>query len=224
MEKLVKSLDDACGDLISKGFQERDVYRASSQTAHCINWIETRRQTTTCDKCSWHSHSKALGFGSLDAKILIVGDVPSALDEQTGMPFSHADGHLLAIVLDKLDLERKSVYTTNAIKCVLRENQSCSDHEIVQCRQHLDAEIYLVRPKIIVTMGEIAMKSLTIDQRSSVEFNHIYKGRDGIYTIHTQHPAFILQQTEKNLTKAKSVFWQDMKNVKQHVDGSGKYL
>lgn len=98
-----------------------------------------------------------IGEGSLDAKIMFVGEAPGRNEAKTGRPFCGAAGKVLDKLLDHVDLNRDSIYITNIIKDRPPENRDPTQKEIEVYGPFLDRQIEIIKPRIIVALGRYAM-------------------------------------------------------------------
>lgn len=117
---------------------------------------DIRNQVINCKKCHLHkTRTYAVpGEGNTNSEIVLVGEAPGAKEDRTGRPFVGAAGQLLDELIQRyLRIERDSVFITNLVKCRPPNNRDPSEDEIVTCSPYLLAQINLIKPKIIVTLG-----------------------------------------------------------------------
>lgn len=95
--------------------------------------------------------------------IMIVGEKPTTSDLNAVEPFHGLEGQKLAYLLHQVGLRKEHVYVTYAIKCDSPKNIAVTKaKKIAQaCRNHLFEEIAWVKPKVIVTLGSVALSSIT---------------------------------------------------------------
>jgi uracil-DNA glycosylase family 4 len=104
------------------------------------------------------------GDGAVPAMVAFVGIAPGRLGgDRTGLPFSgDRSGNLLRRMIQQSRLSR--VFITNLVRCNPRDdlgrNRDPKAEEIVNCREHLEAELALVRPRIVVCLGRMAWREL----------------------------------------------------------------
>ncbi len=113
------------------------------------------QRISTCEKCSLsQGRNKSVpGDGSLDADIMFVGEGPGFHEDRQGLPFVGPAGNLLNEMLSSIGLARQDVYITNMVKCRPPNNRDPFPAEIRSCSPYLDAQIGLIQPKVIVTLG-----------------------------------------------------------------------
>jgi DNA polymerase len=109
------------------------------------------------------------GEGPRQADVMFVGEQPGDQEDKAGRPFVGPAGKLLDRALDEAGIDRTTVYVTNAVKhfkwergerSTRRIHKKPNDAEIRACRPWLDAEIALVRPRVIVALGATASQAL----------------------------------------------------------------
>ena len=113
------------------------------------------QQISTCEKCdlSQGRNRSVPGDGALDADIMFIGEGPGYHEDRQGLPFVGQAGNLLNEMLAFIGLSRQDVYITNMVKCRPPNNRDPFPAEIRSCAPYLDAQIELIQPKVIVTLG-----------------------------------------------------------------------
>ncbi|MCS6924714.1 MAG: uracil-DNA glycosylase [Candidatus Binatia bacterium] len=141
------------------------------------------------------------GEGNVEARIVLVGQGPGAVEEETGRPFVGPAGMLLDRVLAEAGLQREALWITNLIKCraTKRErgrlvDRSPSAAEIKACRPWLEEELELIQPQIVVCIGTPAAQAL-IDKKFKMNEDHGQFRTDahGRRLLATFHPAYVLR-------------------------------
>ncbi|MCG3108546.1 Type-4 uracil-DNA glycosylase [Metallosphaera sp. J1] len=113
-------------------------------------------QVINCHKCSLsgtRTHAVP-GEGNPSSDVVFVGEAPGAREDETGRPFVGSAGQLLNDLIRKyLGRDRSQVYITNVVKCRPPNNRDPEKEEIEACSPYLVAQIKLIKPKVIVTLG-----------------------------------------------------------------------
>ena len=147
---------------------------------------------TACDLCRTRTNT-VFGTGNEHADIMFVGEAPGRNEDETGLPFVGAAGHLLDDYLTAVGLSRDEVFIGNIIKCRPPNNRDPKPEEEDCCIHFLHSQIELIDPKLIVCLGRIAAKRL-IDPNFQVTKQHgelfRYHGR---LIMATFHPAALLR-------------------------------
>jgi uracil-DNA glycosylase len=115
-----------------------------------------------CTRCRLHQSRTQVVFGQGDprADLMFVGEAPGFHEDRQGVPFVGPSGQLLNRLLEGIGLRREDVYIANAVKSRPPQNRNPQPDEIAACRPWLDAQIRLVDPKVVVTLGNFAAKTL----------------------------------------------------------------
>lgn len=93
------------------------------------------------------------GEGSLEAKIMLVGEAPGFNEARTDRPFYGAAGKVLDELLDSTGIKRKEVYITNVVKLRPSNNREPKPEEIRDFAPYLERQIEIIRPEVICTLG-----------------------------------------------------------------------
>jgi uracil-DNA glycosylase family 4 len=115
-----------------------------------------------CTRCRLHQSRTQVVFGQGDphAELMFVGEAPGFHEDRQGLPFVGPSGQLLNRLLEGIGLRRDDVYVANVVKSRPPQNRDPQADEIAACRPWLDAQIRLVDPKVVVTLGNFAAKAL----------------------------------------------------------------
>jgi uracil-DNA glycosylase family 4 len=115
-----------------------------------------------CTRCRLHESRTQVVFGQGDpnADLMFVGEAPGFHEDRQGLPFVGPSGQLLNRLLEGIGLRRQDVYICNVVKSRPPRNRDPLPDEIAACRPWLDAQIRLVDPKVVVTLGNFAAKTL----------------------------------------------------------------
>jgi DNA polymerase len=134
------------------------------------------------------------GDGSLEARIMFVGEGPGAQEDREGKPFVGAAGKFLNELLSRINLSRGDVFITNVVKCRPPENRDPLDTEKEACLPYLRKQVSLIKPLLICTLGNHAMRTL-IDRDLFISQVHGKRFTKGKYTFTAlYHPAAALYQ------------------------------
>jgi len=130
-----------------------------------------------CRKCKLHKTRKNAvpGEGKIDNRIMFIGEAPGYWEDMKGKPFVGEAGKFLDILLEEANLLRDSVFITNIVKCRPPNNREPSTEEITKCSPYLDRQIQVIKPKIIVTLG---------NHSTAYIFDKVGLPFDGITQVH----------------------------------------
>jgi DNA polymerase len=134
------------------------------------------------------------GVGDPDADLMFVGEAPGRDEDLQGEPFVGRSGKLLdKLVLEEMGLTREQFYIGNVLKCRPPGNRDPKPDEIASCRPYLEQQIELIKPRVVITLGNFATKLLldTTDGITKVR-GHVYAYGDAAL-VPTFHPSAALQ-------------------------------
>jgi len=156
---------------------------------------EIARQVTTCRDCDLcRTRNKAVpGEGPAAPKIVFIGEAPGWNENQQGRPFVGAAGQFLQELLASIGLKRGEVYITNVVKCQPPGNRDPLPDEIAACAKYLDAQLALLKPRMVVTLGRYSMARWFPNARISQIHGQARK-LDGVVYFPMYHPAAALHQ------------------------------
>ena len=162
---------------------------------------------TKCPELATNRTNTVFGEGNPDADLVFVGEGPGKREDATGRPFVGDAGKLLDNILAACELNRDEVYICNAIKCRPEYNRTPWPQEVQNCRPFLNLQLRVIKPKVIVCLGNAAAQVV-------LEKEGVNKLRGTWYSLGTAkvrvtfHPAYLLRNPEK-----KSEVWEDMQEV-----------
>lgn len=130
---------------------------------------DIRNNIIVCTKCGLsktRTHAVP-GEGNMNADIMFIGEGPGKSEDEQGKPFVGAAGKFLDELLSEIGMNRGDVFITNVVKCRPPGNRDPLDNEIAVCWPYLEAQIKLIKPKLIVTLGRHAMNRFLPDLKIS---------------------------------------------------------
>jgi uracil-DNA glycosylase family 4 len=115
-----------------------------------------------CERCALSASRSVVvaGEGPMPAELMLVADAPGFHDDRLGRPLVAAAGELLSDLLGSVGLERRDVYVTTLVKCRPAGTQSPAAEEIAACRDKLERQVGLVRPRVVAALGDLATRAL----------------------------------------------------------------
>ena len=135
------------------------------------------------------------GVGNPVADLMFVGEAPGFHEDQKGEPFVGAAGQLLTRLIEqKLGLQRSDVYIANCLKCRPPGNRDPLPAEIEACKPFLAKQLKLIRPKLVVALGNFAAKLMTGSSQGITRLRErSFHLKDGTPLMCTFHPAAALR-------------------------------
>jgi uracil-DNA glycosylase family 4 len=155
-----------------------------------------------CTRCRLHDSRTQVVFGQGDphAELMFVGEAPGFHEDRQGLPFVGPSGQLLNRLLAGIGLRREDVYICNVVMSRPPRNRDPQPDEIAACRPWLDAQIRLVDPKVVVTLGNFAARTLLETSTGISRLRgrtHPFQGR---VLLPTFHPAAALHAEGRRFT------------------------
>ena len=174
------------------------------------NWEELEEVVKQCRKCRLCETRKNIvfGVGNREADIMFIGEGPGADEDAQGEPFVGKAGKLMNMAFDMLGVKREEVYIANIVKCRPPNNRNPQDDEAENCLDYLRNQVILVKPKIIVLLGSVALKNVLGKEYGITASRGKWLERKGILYMPTWHPAALLRDENKKID-----FIKDLKQV-----------
>ena len=175
-----------------------------------IKLNKIKEECKNCYKCELGKTRKNIVFsdGNPNAKILLIGEAPGADEDATGTPFVGRAGKLMNMAFKGLGINREEVYIANVVKCRPPNNRNPEDDEASACLDYLRNQVILVKPKIIVLLGSVALRNILGKEYSITSARGKWVEKNGILYMPTFHPAALLRDESKKI-----LFWRDLKLV-----------
>ncbi|RLG17120.1 uracil-DNA glycosylase, partial [Nanoarchaeota archaeon] len=150
-----------------------------------MNLEDLRYQVENCKKCElWKTRNRpVLGEGNPKAEIMFIGEAPGREEDKLGRPFVGAAGRLLDGIFSEIGIDREEVYITNVVKCRPPGNRQPTKREMRACSVYLDKQISIIRPKVIVALGNTAA-SYILD-RYNMRFTSMERMHGEVFRIGT---------------------------------------
>jgi len=167
----------------------------------------TRAAARDCTSC--HLYKRAtqtvFGEGPKHATIMLVGEQPGDSEDVAGKPFVAPAGKILDRALAEAGINRNEVYVTNAVKHFKwkprgkrRIHQKPNSREIAACRPWLEAELRLVKPRLLVCLGSTAGQTLFGPSfRVTRERGKVLSSKLASKVVATVHPSSLLRQPDE---------------------------
>lgn len=158
-----------------------------------------------CSECPLNPKRRpVIGHGNQTANLVVVGEAPGFVEHKEGMPFIGPSGRLLDAALERSGTRRKDVWVTNTVLC--RPTDQYGDdapppkEAVAACRPRLLAELRMVNPSIILSVGASAAKSLLDTKQGITEIQGVVEHREDLPApvLPTFHPASVLHGAEDN--------------------------
>ena len=139
------------------------------------------------------------GEGSATAEVVIVGEAPGASEDKQGRPFVGRAGRLLDDLLAEAGLRREDVFITNVVKARPPGNRDPRADEVAHHLPFLEAQLDVIRPRLVVPLGRHALKHFAPDAKIGEVHGHVLE-RDGRTLFPMYHPAAALHNQRLRAT------------------------
>ncbi len=168
---------------------------------------EMRKAASNCTAC--HLYKRAtqtvFGEGPKRAPIVLMGEQPGDFEDAAGKPFVGPAGKILDRALAEAGINRDEVYVTNAVKHFKWEprgkrriHQKPNSREIAACRPWLEAELRLIKPKLLVCLGSTAGQTIFGPSfRVTRERGKVLSSKLAPRVVATVHPSSLLRQPDE---------------------------
>ncbi len=173
---------------------------------------EAAKACTSCFLAQGRTHVVP-GEGNRKAELVLVGEGPGQTEDQTGRPFVGRAGELLTEILRAIGIEREQVFICNVVKCRPPQNRKPLPDEIASCAPFLDAQLALIRPKVILALGATAAETLLQVKRSLSDLRQKVHSYRGTPLVVTYHPAALLRNPNW-----KKPTWDDVRIARQLIE------
>ena len=175
--------------------------------------VEIAAAASTCTRCKLAGGRTQVvfGVGRADADLMFVGEGPGQQEDLKGEPFVGRAGQLLTQLIEGIGLTRADVYIANVVKCRPPGNRDPQPDEIEACAPWLDRQLELIRPRVVVTLGNFATKLLLqtkegITKLRGTEFAFTSPNGHAAVLIPTLHPSAVLRSGGRALAEVRADF------------------
>jgi DNA polymerase len=182
-----------------------------------MDWPTLKSAVSKCTACGLRAGctQTVFGVGDESAQWLLVGEAPGAEEDRLGEPFVGQAGKLLDNMLAAIGLERgRNVYIANVLKCRPPGNRNPEPGEVAKCSPHLERQIELIKPKLILAMGRFAVQTLLNTEATIASLRGTLHQYHGVPLVVTYHPAYLLRNLPD---KAKA--WADLVFARRTIAG-----
>lgn len=164
-------------------------------------WEELEESIKGCNKCKLCKTRQNIvfGVGNKNADIMFIGEGPGADEDRLGEPFVGRAGKLMNMAFQAIGLKRNEVYIANIVKCRPPANRNPEEDEAFSCLNYLRNQVMLVKPKIIVLLGSVALKNILGKEYGITASRGKWVEKKEIRYMPTWHPAALLRDETKKI-------------------------
>jgi len=191
-----------------------------------IIWEEVEKDTLSCTACPLAATRSRVVFGDGDrhSRLLFIGEGPGADEDAQGKPFVGRAGQLLTQILTAAGINRSEVYITNIVKCRPPENRVPTPEEMLKCDEHLQAQIMIMKPALIVLLGNTPLHWILKTSEGITKLRGKWFQWHGAAVMPMFHPSYLLRNASSREGSPKHLTWLDIQEVKhqwEHVKTTG---
>ena len=174
------------------------------------NIEELKQEVEQCKKCKLCTtrQNVVFGLGNPNTKIMFIGEGPGADEDRLGEPFVGKAGQLMNKAFDVVGIKKEEVYLANILKCRTPHNREPEVDEVNACMDYLRNQVVIIKPKIIVLLGRIALHNILGEEYKITANRGKWIEKKGILYMPTWHPAALLRDETKKIE-----FLEDLKKV-----------
>ena len=174
------------------------------------NMEELKQSCKDCKKCKLCTtrQNVVFGVGNEHADIMFIGEGPGGDEDRLGEPFVGKAGQLMNKAFDIVGIKREDIYIANVVKCRPPNNRDPEEDEIVACMDYLRNQVMIIKPKIIVLLGRIALQNILGKEYKITQARGKWIEKKGILYLPTWHPAALLRDETKKIE-----FLKDLKEL-----------
>ena len=167
---------------------EEEATRKLEERAACI------RDCRDCPLGSSRTNAVP-GEGPANARVMFIAEGPGQNEDAQGRPFVGRAGEFLDDLLPLAELGRDEVFITNMLKCQAPGNRDPSAEEIMACDKHLEAQLEIIQPELIVTLGRFSLAKF-LPRETIGKARGQLRHRNGRFIFPVMHPAAGLRRNE----------------------------
>jgi uracil-DNA glycosylase family 4 len=188
------------------------------ESAETIEQI--RADIGNCLRCPLHEGRTQVvhTVGNMNADLMFVGEAPGADEDAKGEPFVGRAGQLLNKIIEAIGMKREEVAIGNINRCRPPGNRQPTLPEAHTCKPFLLREIAVIRPKVIVVLGNTALHNLLDTNVGITRMRGQFHEYFGVKVMPTFHPAYLLRDPSK-----KREVWDDLKKVRDYLDADSHH-
>jgi DNA polymerase len=175
---------------------------------------EIAQVVAACVKCPLHATRTRTvpGEGAASARLMFVGEAPGADEDRLGRPFVGAAGQLLDKMIAGMGLAREQVYIANTLKCRPPGNRDPQEHELAACLPYLRAQIALIGPQVICSLGRHATHALLERSDGIGSLRGRFFDYRGTPLLPTYHPSYLLRSPADKVDA-----WKDLQLIMKRL-------
>ena len=180
--------------------------------------FKLKQKINSIENCNLKNNSKniIIGNGDINSSIMLIGETPGKLEDQSGESFQGPVGELLKKMLSAINIKKEEVYLTYSINFRPPDDRKPTSQEIKRYSIFLKEHITIINPKIIILMGSTAMEAITGSNNKISNERGIWREiilKNMTYPIMiTFSPSYLIRFPEN-----KKYSWEDLKKIRKKI-------
>ena len=182
---------------------------------------EIREKCLKCEKCPLSKTRTNVVFsdGKANHNLMLIGEAPGYWEDVKGKPFVGKAGQLLDKIFASVGFTRNDIYICNTIKCRPPENRNPLPEEKKACFNYLKAQIDILKPKIILVCGNVALNTMFPEELGITRARgKWFDGPYGSKMMPIFHPSYLLRNDARTKGSPKWLMWQDIQEIRREYD------
>lgn len=183
---------------------------------------DVKQMCQYCDKCALAQSRTNIVFsgGVPNHKLMLIGEAPGYYEDQQGEPFVGKAGQLLDKILASVGFSRNEhLYICNTLKCRPPENRDPLPEEKEACKEYLEAQINILKPRIILLCGRVAVQSMLDTKQGIIKIRgKWFEGPNFSKMMPIYHPSYLLRNDSREKGSPKWQMWQDIQEIRRVYD------
>ncbi len=197
-----------------KIIQNNNIFKSENKSKLLL---DLKEQINSIQNCNLKENSKNLimGDGDSNSPIMLIGEAPGKIEDESGSTFLGKTGSLLNKMLLAIDIQRENVYTTYCVNFRPPEDRKPTAQEIKRYSIFLKEHISIINPELVILMGSTAMEAITNLNKISNErgkWKEIILNNKTFPLMITFSPSYLIRFPEN-----KKYSWEDLKKIRQKI-------
>lgn len=177
---------------------------------------ELKKEWKDCQQCPFYPQRTNIVIGLGDpttTTVYIAGQAPAVEEDQSGIPFSGKGGVVCRELFARAGIPEEELFWSNALACKPFKDARIRQAWVSNCWERVEAELRIVKPKVIVTLGRPASERFCKNLPIKGEFRGTKFKYEGIPGVTAIHPAILLRKRGRDKTKWQKIVDKDFELI-----------
>jgi len=183
-------------------------------------WMDLKERVNKCTDCKLCEtrNNTVFGQGNAESGVVLIGEGPGEDEDMQGLAFVGKAGQLLTQILEAGKISREDVFIMNIVKCRPPDNRVPTTEEMVKCNQHLESQLALLRPRIVVCLGNTPMRWILQTTEGITKMRGKWFDWRGAKLMPMFHPSYLLRNQSRAEGSPKHQTWLDVQSLKAAIE------